>query len=483
MSLFLGKLGRPLLGVVASNRYAGAVAIAGTKLLGAVLPVVTSGLTVETYRLWDNLSSRGLLTNTTMPSEIQVKEDGFYLGERKLAGNRSVAEAFRKAGKTRINTEEIVGPEYLANIPRQRAFTWTQFLLINLLPAAVMGGFAQAAIESDPIYLIGAGSAFLFTSTFRQIIEKGYNLWESFQDGDNRLRWPRPTFLEIEHSNPAIERFYDVDGSVDGYYASLLPCKVFVNHADLRYDLRIEDSIYAFHEKAHLLGASEREAWFFHNVFLLKRGLSSGCMEDTLKALYVGFWAPLLYTYRLFLYSFAAMNNFFDYEQPYSLQSQRGESRKLIQALKSAKLGLRKVAREMEELSGRKDARAQKRLLHLIDIENKWGSNLVQLYQVLGAPRQAFPVLVRMAESLKRALAITDPLKQKHDEYRQGLILILLTRANLLNDLGAYREMEEVLKEIRRLQEKVVRPGDGVLNIEIYRLENASWEERRALTA
>jgi hypothetical protein len=111
MALYAGQLRRRLINYTATSpRLERAVDRFGKAAHLATLGLYTPGLTRESYRLFQR----------TVPGErIEVKTDGFYRGEVKIAGNRyisrRIAEFGARAGFTRATDDT---PELMAKYCR-----------------------------------------------------------------------------------------------------------------------------------------------------------------------------------------------------------------------------------------------------------------------------------------------------------------------------------------------------------------------------
>ena len=118
MSLFLGKtIGRGTLKHAVEKPSFRKIGLGRHLLHKATRGGFTPGLSIETYALWQYLQQNAV-------KEVTVAEKGFSVDGKVVAGNEYVSEAFLAAGIKEINAEEIVGPEHLANMPREKTFLY-----------------------------------------------------------------------------------------------------------------------------------------------------------------------------------------------------------------------------------------------------------------------------------------------------------------------------------------------------------------------
>src|SRR3989339_2103028 len=109
MSLLLGNLGREILDHCVNNPQSrlNRARTASGKLVRAISPNYCLGLSRETFKLWQYAKLHDV-------QNVEIRADGFFENEQKIAGDEIVGQAFLQAGIQHLDMTQVVGPEELA---------------------------------------------------------------------------------------------------------------------------------------------------------------------------------------------------------------------------------------------------------------------------------------------------------------------------------------------------------------------------------
>ncbi len=124
MALFLGKtLGRPILNTVRNNKWLSRKVFNFGQRIHRVIPRYTPGLTSSVFDLYDQCVDGDI---------VQVKSDGLYKNDGKIAGNMYVAKLFSKYRINEFTFNSKISPEEFLAQSRDVIFGFAA--LINGLP-------------------------------------------------------------------------------------------------------------------------------------------------------------------------------------------------------------------------------------------------------------------------------------------------------------------------------------------------------------
>ena len=429
MSLLLGRVGRKILDYAVRNPDSALIRLSRSagRVLHGVSGHYTVGLSVETYGLWKALQDKGIKKGT-----VKVAKDGFYVGGKKLAGDESVSAAFLAKRIDQIDVAEITSPEKLANIPRERTFMLMNRVL-NL-------SFVILCFTYSSLLLAGFSLGGYI----------GCRIAEKIKNRDLKDN-PRPGLIDVERFSCPVYTI-PIDIGLKAGFASLdLQAAIFFRLSGLvgrTFGYSYESKVN--HEKAHLLGASEVEAYDLQNVLDLKRFFSG---KTGIGSFLVACASSMMFFPTIALTSLRYMisykHSFFRYFDHYALVKLREDEANVREALARE---LRDAA-EFEAQYARNDLPKGDRVLLFEDILATY-QELVEIYTVLGDKDNAYSAWAKLLDYHLSASSDPryTPKQQKNYAYRgkyHGILAVL--RGLIDNNHGKARQYYAQLKALEQI--------------------------------
>ncbi|MCX5751615.1 MAG: hypothetical protein NT099_08135 [Candidatus Saganbacteria bacterium] len=364
MSLLLGPLGRKILDYAAAKPNAALVRLskAAGRALHGISGHYTVGLSIETYGLWKVLQERGIKGGT-----VKVAKDGFYVEGEKLAGDENVSAAFLSKRIDQINIAEITSPEKLANMPRELTF-------------AAMN---KALNFSFPLIWLYFGHPVIAGLSLVGFF--GCKIAERVKNRDMKDA-PRPGLIDIERFHCPTYMIPSAPSMKLGFAAIDLQAVILFQQKGKMYRLVSYDyESMVNHEKAHLLGASELEAYSLQNALDLKRFFSGegGVGSFIWAGLQSAMHFPVV-PFVALRYALADYPSFLKYFDSYTLMRLSGDERGVRTALDNELEDARVFGLEYAKEELAKESRTEifENLLATYD-------ELIKLYTVLGKKENA----------------------------------------------------------------------------------------------